>query len=636
MRRTPARLVLVLATVVAAAWPGRRPLRRDAPTTAGRPRSSPRATQALWQRLPRRADLPPADGRSRLPPAAGRLLRGHRLAAARDQARRRRASPCAQLLHLGPAGRRGQDEAATRPGPADPRARADLPRARGDPPDRPGRSGSRARARPGTRRASRRDGGWPRQATTSPPATRGLSTSSPRPCGAATGPRARTSASSSAASSTRVAKGPPTRGVVFVVGVGQRVAEVATYKARMQEWLQDSAFWVDMNAYVSDWSQEVYARRPQLCGAGSADRRSPRRARRVPAPPRPARRGGRRLSRGRRTPSSRTPPARSATRPGSGSPASAGRSSTRRPDAALRVGPGVRAAKPRAARAGGRATTAASRGRRVTRRAFPASDFSGADGRVLDRLAAAIRDSALDTPPTPASAPAARTARTSGALVTSTGPRSPTGWRSFRAWSPTTLALVSAPPRWSPACRLAAVRRAGAGRRRGRAAGRARRRDADARPRPPGRSRRALRDRSRRPCRVQLPAGAFATAQVFYQDTTARGPSTLTASRTRASSRATQTTSSSPAPHRSRCASTRRRRPCPRRDGDVPRPSGSTTSATRSRSRPRGPLAPGTPGSLAPATGPTTTFTAAGGPGSGAGRRHGHDVRRGRSPLPRR
>ena len=55
----------------------------------------------------------------------------------------------------------------------------------------------------------------------------------------------------------RTGEGPPTRGVVFIVGIGQR-APVATYKARTQEWLQDSAFWSDMNVYVGDWSQEVY------------------------------------------------------------------------------------------------------------------------------------------------------------------------------------------------------------------------------------------------------------------------------------------------------------------------------------------------------------------------------------------
>ena len=26
----------------------------------------------------------------------------------------------------------------------------------------------------------------------------------------------------------------------------------------MQEWFQDAQFWVDMNAYVSDWAQEAY------------------------------------------------------------------------------------------------------------------------------------------------------------------------------------------------------------------------------------------------------------------------------------------------------------------------------------------------------------------------------------------
>ena len=63
---------------------------------------------------------------------------------------------------------------------------------------------------------------------------------------------------------------PPARGVVFVVGVGQRVPSVATYKARMQEWLQDSAFWVDMNAYVSDWSQEVYGDVRSYAAPGAA------------------------------------------------------------------------------------------------------------------------------------------------------------------------------------------------------------------------------------------------------------------------------------------------------------------------------------------------------------------------------
>ena len=69
--------------------------------------------------------------------------------------------------------------------------------------------------------------------------------------------------------------GPQVKGVVFVIGISQRVSEVGTYKARMQEWLQDAAFWTDMSAYVSDWSQEVYGdvRGYAAPGAAAATRR---------------------------------------------------------------------------------------------------------------------------------------------------------------------------------------------------------------------------------------------------------------------------------------------------------------------------------------------------------------------------
>ena len=52
--------------------------------------------------------------------------------------------------------------------------------------------------------------------------------------------------------------GRPARGVVFVIGLGQRTADVSLYQTTLQTWLTDSAFWTDMAAYVSDWSQEVY------------------------------------------------------------------------------------------------------------------------------------------------------------------------------------------------------------------------------------------------------------------------------------------------------------------------------------------------------------------------------------------
>jgi hypothetical protein len=68
---------------------------------------------------------------------------------------------------------------------------------------------------------------------------------------------------------------PVAKGVVFVVGVGQGTPDLSIYKARTQEWLQDTSFWTDMNAWVSDWSQEVYpdVRAYAAPGVALADRR---------------------------------------------------------------------------------------------------------------------------------------------------------------------------------------------------------------------------------------------------------------------------------------------------------------------------------------------------------------------------
>jgi hypothetical protein len=54
------------------------------------------------------------------------------------------------------------------------------------------------------------------------------------------------------------ADGSHAKGVVFIVGVGQSTSPVTTYQTNLQNWLADTAFWTDMRAYVSDWSQEVY------------------------------------------------------------------------------------------------------------------------------------------------------------------------------------------------------------------------------------------------------------------------------------------------------------------------------------------------------------------------------------------
>ncbi len=50
----------------------------------------------------------------------------------------------------------------------------------------------------------------------------------------------------------------PTRGAVFIAGLGQGTTNVSVYQTNLQNWLADLAFWTDMSAYVSDWSQEVY------------------------------------------------------------------------------------------------------------------------------------------------------------------------------------------------------------------------------------------------------------------------------------------------------------------------------------------------------------------------------------------
>ncbi len=52
--------------------------------------------------------------------------------------------------------------------------------------------------------------------------------------------------------------GQPSRGAVLVIGVGQRTSDVSLYQTNLQSWFSDSAFWADMATYVSDWSQEVY------------------------------------------------------------------------------------------------------------------------------------------------------------------------------------------------------------------------------------------------------------------------------------------------------------------------------------------------------------------------------------------
>jgi len=51
---------------------------------------------------------------------------------------------------------------------------------------------------------------------------------------------------------------PPTKGLVFVVGLGQRTQNLSVYKTNLRGWLSDSAFWSEADGYVRFWAQETY------------------------------------------------------------------------------------------------------------------------------------------------------------------------------------------------------------------------------------------------------------------------------------------------------------------------------------------------------------------------------------------
>src|SRR5919197_1043589 len=69
--------------------------------------------------------------------------------------------------------------------------------------------------------------------------------------------------------------GPKAKGGVFDIGIGQGLIDPSTYKSQLEAWFQDGPFWTDMSRYVSDWSQELYgdARNYGVAGAALATRR---------------------------------------------------------------------------------------------------------------------------------------------------------------------------------------------------------------------------------------------------------------------------------------------------------------------------------------------------------------------------
>jgi hypothetical protein len=234
----------------------------------------------------------------------------------------------------------------------------------------------------------------------------------------------------------------PTKGAVLVVGFGQRTGDLSLYQNTLQSWLTDSAFWTDMATYVSDWSQEVY---------GDV------RAHAVPASPREVRREylndylQHKLVLAGAGPAE-IEPARAFLREAYSPLANAawerdsGYGWTMVP---VELMAAYTSSQVEAMRFFS-ATTGQARDhwgfawapRNAT--AMTAGDFAERTGRLLDRLAAAIRDSAasdLESPGSGACGPPGQDLCASDLAEA----RFNDGWRSFRAWTQPLLQFTTAP-----------------------------------------------------------------------------------------------------------------------------------------------------------------------------------------------
>jgi hypothetical protein len=321
-------------------------------------------------------------------------------------------------------------------------------------------------------------------------------------------------------------EGPQARGVVFVVGIGQRVPEVATYKARMQEWLQDSAFWIDMNTYVAAWSQEVYGDVRGYAAPGApTDGRRDALVEYLRHPDLLAAAGG--AASGTANAffaNASSPLANAAWQWDTGfgwtlTPSDLMRHFVSAQVYALRNF-GVRSGRPEDHWGFAWAPRNAS--------AFVPSDFTFQTGEVLDRLAAAIRDSATDTPVDPGARACGPDGRYTWCAGDLDGAALTDNWRAFQAWSPTTLGFPSAPKTVGAGAVSQPIPL------QVQVAGVAARPLAPvvatvASSSPTGMLATSAAGPFAPTVTVQLPAGSFATAQLFYQDTVA-GTVSLSAS----------------------------------------------------------------------------------------------------------
>ena len=222
------------------------------------------------------------------------------------------------------------------------------------------------------------------------------------------------------------------KGIVFVQGIGQSTADTTTYKLALQSWFGDDAFWSAVSGYVRDWAQENYGDLRTYAVAGtSADARRDQEVQYL----------GHELALANAGPAS-VAAARSfldSSYVAFGNAAWAWPSAygwTAAPLANMEdfVSGQVYAARSLGAPSG------------VDRLGFAWSpnntlglsdaDFTTQTGALLDRIAAAIRDTG--TNPAAACAPAWCTSSLDGSAFT-------TAWQGFSTWSPTTAVFTSPP-----------------------------------------------------------------------------------------------------------------------------------------------------------------------------------------------
>ena len=321
-------------------------------------------------------------------------------------------------------------------------------------------------------------------------------------------------------------EGPSTRGVVFVVGIGQRVAEVSPYKARTQEWLQDAAFWSDMNAYVGDWSQEVYGdvRSYAAPGAPLENRREALieflRHQDLLASAGGAVSG---------TANAFFANAGSALANAAWQWGSAyGWTLVDQTLMQQYVSSQVYALRNHGARVGRTTDRFGFAWAPKNANALAPNDFTRQTAAVLERLSAAIRDSGDDTPSDPGIGACGAAAQGTWCAGDLSGAVLTPGWRTFRSWSPTALAFVS-PPQTIAAGVVSGpislqVQIAGVA---GRPAAPVAATVASSSP--TGTLSTSAAGPFTPTVGFALPAGAFSTVQLYYQDPTA-GIATLTAS----------------------------------------------------------------------------------------------------------